>query len=115
MCGNSERGVTFLMKIKGVRLCGCAELPFVIDSLLSSAVESGVRPQGSFFPTHLENACVRNKSGNPLKNRGFYSRDFDSAEADERIYDEVKDGHKDKNQQGIHHLGRERRGLSTTL
>lgn len=34
----------------------------------------------------------------------FYSRDVDSAEANKRIYDEVKDGHKDKDQQSIQHL-----------
>lgn len=38
------------------------------------------------------------------KNTSFYSRDVDSAKANERIYDEVKDGHKEKNQQSIQHL-----------
>lgn len=33
-----------------------------------------------------------------------YSRDLESAESNERIYDEVKDRHKDKNQQSIQHL-----------
>lgn len=33
-----------------------------------------------------------------------YSPDPDSAKANERIYDEVKDGHKEKNQQSIQHL-----------
>ena len=35
---------------------------------------------------------------------GVYSRDFDSAKANERIYNEVKDGHEDKNQQSVQHL-----------
>lgn len=35
---------------------------------------------------------------------GANSRDFDPAEADERIYDEVKDGYKDENQQRVQHL-----------
>lgn len=38
------------------------------------------------------------------KTTSFYSRDFDSAKANERIYDEVKDGHKEKNHQRIQHL-----------
>lgn len=38
------------------------------------------------------------------KTTGFYSRDVDSAKSNERIYDEVKDGHKEKNQHGIQHL-----------
>lgn len=38
------------------------------------------------------------------KTTGFYSRDVDSAKANERIYDEVKDGHKEKNHQRVQHL-----------
>lgn len=34
----------------------------------------------------------------------LYSRDPDSAKGNERIYDEVKDGHKEKNQQSVQHL-----------
>lgn len=39
----------------------------------------------------------------PLK-PALYSRDLDSAKANKRIYDEVKDRHKEKNQQSIQHL-----------
>ena len=35
---------------------------------------------------------------------GVDSREADPAEADERIDDEVKDGHKEKNEQSVHHL-----------
>lgn len=38
------------------------------------------------------------------KNPALYSRDVDSAKANKGIYDEVKDGHKEKNQQSIQHL-----------
>lgn len=38
------------------------------------------------------------------KTAGVHSRDVDSAKANERIYDEVKDGHQEKNQQSIQHL-----------
>lgn len=34
----------------------------------------------------------------------LYSRDVDSAKGDEWIYDEVKDGHEEENQQGVQHL-----------
>lgn len=34
----------------------------------------------------------------------LYSRDLDSAKGNERIYDEVEDGHEEKNQQSIQHL-----------
>lgn len=36
-----------------------------------------------------------------------YSRDVDSATGNERIYNKVKDGHKEEDQQSIQHLGRE--------
>lgn len=51
------------------------------------------------------------------KNAALYSRDVDSAKANERIYDEVKDGHKEKNQQRIQHLDNreEKSRLSMTL
>lgn len=39
-----------------------------------------------------------------FKAAGVYSRDVDSTKANERIYDEVKDGHKEKNQQSVQHL-----------
>lgn len=42
----------------------------------------------------------------------LYSRDPDSAKANERIYDEVKDGHKEKNQQSIQHLDNREGGRS---
>lgn len=35
---------------------------------------------------------------------GFYSRDVEPAKANERIYDEVKDGHEEENQQSVQHL-----------
>lgn len=51
------------------------------------------------------------------KKAALHSRDVDSATGNEWIYDEVKDGHKDKNQQRIEHLdNRERKArLSMTL
>lgn len=51
------------------------------------------------------------------KKAASHSRDVDSAKANERIYDEVKDGHKEKNQQRIQHLdNREKKTrLSMTL
>lgn len=50
------------------------------------------------------NAHACNKDRSIQKNTGFYSREVDSAKANERIYDEVKDGHKEKNHQSIQHL-----------
>ena len=38
------------------------------------------------------------------KTTGVYSRDVDSTKGNERIYDEVKDGYENKNQQRIQHL-----------
>lgn len=43
------------------------------------------------------------KTGTPTTT-GSYSRNVDSAEAYQGIYDEVKDGHKHENQQSIQHL-----------
>lgn len=43
------------------------------------------------------------------KTAGLYSRDLDPAKANERIYGEVKDGHKDENHQSVQHL-RNRQG-----
>lgn len=38
------------------------------------------------------------------KTTGSYSRNVDSAEGYKWVYDEVKDGHKQENQQSIQHL-----------
>lgn len=66
-----------------------------------------------FSFTGFLNASVCSKDGGIHDDR-LYSRDVDPAKADERIYDEVKDGHEDKNQQGIQHLD-DREGRSLPL
>lgn len=66
-----------------------------------------------FSFTGFLNAPVCSKDGS-IHDDGLYSRDVDPAKANERIYDEVKNGHKDKNQQGIQHLD-DRDGRSSPL
>lgn len=48
------------------------------------------------------------------KTTGSYSRNVDSAEAYEWVYEEVKDGYKDENQQSIQHLDN-REGWNSAL
>lgn len=56
------------------------------------------------------------KMGLSKTKASFYLRDVDSAKANKRIYDEVKDGHKEKNQQSVQHLdNREGKTLNKRL